>query len=166
MWQTIESLDADLIRSRRYGVIEIVEGHFTTLQFRPWPKIVSLVDILWFGKRYHAQTPGDQCWLYYNQPRRCPNFLALTYVLSTRNCTLATVRRGLEVLDNIARIKQTDAILCDAWNSRISDRLLARWGWEPHTNQRWHRNYIKRFYGQYPPASSATNDLAVAGAAR
>ena len=32
----------------------------------------------------------------------------------------------------IARLKGSDAILCDASNLRISDRLLARWGWTPH----------------------------------
>ena len=27
---------------------------------------------------------------------------------------------------------------------------MARLGWEPHKPQRWHRNYIRRFYGTYP----------------
>jgi len=57
------------------------------------------------------------------------------------------------VLDEIARIKRSDALLTDASNLRISDRLLARWGWVPHTSSRWHRHHIKRFYGNYPPAS-------------
>jgi hypothetical protein len=50
----------------------------------------------------------------------------------------------LEVLDEVARIKNCDAIVCDASYYRISDRLLARWGWQAHKPQRWHRNYIKR----------------------
>jgi hypothetical protein len=28
--------------------------------------------------------------------------------------------------------------------------MLARFGWEQHAASRWHRNYIKRFYGEYP----------------
>ena len=68
------------------------------------------------------------------------------------------------VLDQIARLKRTDALLCDIAGSRISDRLMSRFGWEPHKPQRWHRNYIKRFYGQYPaptaacPASTARDE--------
>ena len=105
-----------------------------------------------WGSRRHRERPGDRCLLYYNQPRRHPNFLALKYIVSHRDCTLATVQRRVDVLDEVARIKRSDAILCDVWNARISDRLLARWGWEPHSPSRWHRHYIKRFYGVYPAA--------------
>jgi hypothetical protein len=162
-------LNEDQIRQRRYGAIEMIDGQLAAIHFRRWPKTVSLLDVQWLGPRYHARTPGNRCIVYYNQPWRCPSFLALSYVLSTRNCTLATFHGGLEVLDQIARIKQSDAIVCDAWNSRISDRLLARWGWQPHAESRWHRNYIKRFYGQYPAAASAgmaASDLVAVGAGR
>ncbi len=100
------------------------------------------------------RTPGDRCWLYFNQPWRHSNFLALKYVLSLRDCTFATSRRAALTLDEVAHIKRSDAILCDAWNLRISERLLARWGWEAHKPSRWHRHYIKRFYGQYPAVRS------------
>jgi len=36
------------------------------------------------------------------------------------------------VLDEIARIKGADALLCEVANFRISDRLMTRWGWTPH----------------------------------
>ena len=61
-----------------------------------------------------------------------------------------TFRASLKVLDAIAALKQIDAIVCDAANARLSDRFMARQGWEPHKPQRWHRNYIRRFYGEYP----------------
>jgi hypothetical protein len=161
-----ETFDATEIRSHRYGVIEIVDGQLGGLHFRRWPKLVSLLDVMWLGPRYHARTPGNRCLVYYNQPRRFPSFLALSYLLSTRECTLASVQRGLVVLDEVARLKQSDALLCDAWNSRISERILARYGWKRHTNSRWHCNYIKRFYGVYPTkaitceaASIAATDL-------
>ncbi len=101
------------------------------------------------GQRYHQRARGDRLWLYYNQPRRHPKFLALKFVVSTRNTSWASMVRALEVLDEIAQIKQCDALLCDAANLRLTPRLLAREGWEPHTRSRWHRNYIKRFYGDY-----------------
>jgi len=150
--ETITDLtaSAESIRRRRYGVIETVDGDFGRLQFRPWPKIVALADLAWLLNCHRRPGTGNRCWLYFNQPVRHSNFLALKYVVSTRDCTLATFRKSLTVLDEIARIKGTDALLTDAASWRISERLLARWGWEPHCPSRWHRNYIKRFYGVYP----------------
>jgi hypothetical protein len=146
--------DVELLRRSRYGVIETRGGRPWAVHLRRWPKIVSVVEADWLGRRSHESKRGDRCLLYYNQPRSCPNFLALVFVVSRRDATLATFRRSLEMLDEVARVKGIDAILCDAWNLRISERLLARWGWDPHKPQRWHRNYIKRFYGEYPPAKT------------
>ena len=64
---------------------------------------------------------------------------------------MATLRLGLAVLDEIARLKQSDALLCQVSNWRISAELLGRAGWVRHCPSRWHRHYIKRFYGVYPP---------------
>jgi hypothetical protein len=140
---------ASLLRGR-YGVIEICHGRLAAIHLRRWPKVISALEIEWLGRRWHERRPGDRCWLYYNQPRRFANYLALKYIVSSRDCTFATFRRAGEVLDRVAQVKRSDAILCDVWNLRISDRLLARFGWEPHKPSRWHRHYIKRFYGVYP----------------
>ena len=142
--------DCEAVRRGRYGVIEIQGGRLAAIYLRAWPKIGSALEVEWFGHRTHSQRPGDRCWLYYNQPWRCPNFLAVVYAVSRRDCTLATIHRALDVLDEVARIKWTDSMVCDVWNARISDRLLVRRGWEPHKPERWHRNYIKRFYGTFP----------------
>lgn len=138
--------DADLLRARPYGVIEVVEGEFRQVRLRPFPKFVTPLDVIFHGQWYHRHWPGDRCLLYYNQPRAFRNFLALKYVVSTGDATLKTFRRAMTVLDEIARIKQSDALLCDLANWRLSDRLAERWGWKRHAPQRWHRNYIKRFY--------------------
>ena len=97
-----------------------------------------------FGNWFHRNVPGDRLWLYYNQPRRHSKYLALKYVVSSRNTGWGSMVRALEVLDEIAAIKHTDALLCDAANLRLTPRLLARKGWQPHAKSRWHRNYIKR----------------------
>jgi len=149
--------DGDSLRRGRYGVIEVVEGRLKAIHLRRFPKIISALEIETLGRRRHGRQPGDRCLVYYNQPRACPNYLALKYVVSHRDCTFATIHRAAEALDEVARIKQSDALLCDVWNARISDRLLRRWGWEPHKPQRWHRNYIKRFYGAYPPKRSTAS---------
>jgi hypothetical protein len=153
MFETVTDLDAqaDVVRARRYGVIEVVDGRLRRVRMRPWPKIVSIPAVLMLGESWHSWLSGNRLWVYYNQPLGYSNFLAVRYVISSRNCTYATARTAARVLDEIARIKGTDALLCDVAFSRISDRLLVRWGWCSHKPQRFHRNYIKRFYGVYPP---------------
>jgi hypothetical protein len=154
---------AETLRARRYGVIEVRGRRLVAVHLRPLPKLLSLPELLPLGPRYHRWGPADVCWVYYNQPRQFPNFLALKYLVSTRGTSAATCRVALEVLDVIARLKRTDALLCDVGNRRISDRLMARWGWEPHKPQRWHRNFIKRFYGDYPPVTLPLGELELVG---
>lgn len=152
LFETAVDLDRDagMLRRRRYGVIEAAEGTFRRVLLRPFPKLVSAAEVFLLGPWYHRHRCADRCLLFYNQPRRFPNFLAVTYVVSGRGTRFGTVRRALEALDRIAEIKGTDALLCDVANWRISRKMLARWGWQPHCPSRWHRHYIKRFYGVYP----------------
>jgi hypothetical protein len=156
LFETIGDLNAgqDRIAARRYGLIETIDGQLHAIHLRPWPKLMSLPELLPVGPRYHARGAADRCLLYYNQPWSMPSFLALRYVVSTEGTSYRTFRAALKALDAIAELKQTDAIVCDASNIRFSDRLMARLGWEPHKPQRWHRNYIRRFYGHYPAQAS------------
>jgi hypothetical protein len=156
LWQTVTSLDgaADVLRGRRYGRIDIADGRFRGIQLRPYAKLALGPEALLLGRWGHEHLPGDRLRLYYNQPWRFPNFLVLKYIASRAATSYASLLRALEVLDYLARLKRSDAILSDVANWRISDRLLARHGWEPHCPSRWHRHYIKRFYGQYPPAAA------------
>jgi 2-keto-3-deoxy-L-rhamnonate aldolase RhmA len=108
--------------------------------------------------------PGNRCWLYYNQPRRFPNYLAVMSIVSARDTTLATVRRVLQTLDEIAAIKGVDALLCDAANWRLSTAIMCRWGWEPHCPSYWHRHFIRRFPAEIPIADGkATPQQQLAG---
>lgn len=154
MFPQVAALDEDvaLLRRRRYGMIEVVDHRLARIVLRPWPRLVSLPEIHGWGRWQHQHQPGNRCRLFYNQPRGHSNFLALKYVHSTRDATLRTFRLSLRVLDEIARIKRTDAIVAEVANLRISARLLERWGWSPHLGHSARRHYIKRFYGQYPPA--------------
>lgn len=154
LFETVADLDQgqDLLGRRRYGVIEVVEGRLERITLRPFPKVVSVPGILLFGNWHHRHHASDRCLLYYNQPWRFPNYLAVPYVVSGRKTTLATICRVLKTLDRIAELKRSDALLCDVANWRLSSEVLARWGWESHCPSRWHRHYIKRFYGDYTPA--------------
>ncbi len=149
--ETITNLAAgrERLRTRRYGVIETRAGQLVAVYLRPWPKLLSLRELWPVGDRYHERGPADRCRLYYNQPRGSSNFLALKYVATTRGASYKTFLAALRTLDQIAQIKGTDALVCDAANSRLSDRFLARMGWQPHAPMRWRRNFIKRFYGKY-----------------
>lgn len=160
--ETIDDLvtGCERIRARRYGVIETANGEFRSLCLRSWPKLIAAPEFLPLGPRYHQRGEADRCLLYYNQPRRMPNFLALKYIVSTLGTSYQTFRAALKVLDAIAEMKRIDAIVCDAANVRLSDRLMARLGWEPHKPQRWHRNFIRRFYGVYPLHGLAAEVLA------
>jgi hypothetical protein len=145
-WRTGQSE----IACQRYGVIETVAGGLVALHFHPWPKLFAWPEFWPVGAEYHAPGKSDRCLLYYNQPRRHSQFLALRYMVSQWGTSYATIRAALVTLDRIAELKQSDALLCDAANRRLSERLMRRFGWEAHKPSRWHRNYIKRFYGQYP----------------
>jgi hypothetical protein len=155
-FQSVKNLDgdADVLREHRHGVIDVRNGRLSAIRLRPWPKLVSLAGVAW-GYLSHRHVPGDRMRLYYDQPRNCPNFLALKFALSARDTTLKTALLALRVLDEIAQIKQSDALLMDATNFRLSPQMLARFGWEAHAPSRWHRNYIKRFYGVYEKGSGS-----------
>src|SRR6476646_2662091 len=148
------------IRAHRYGVIETAGGQLLAIHLRPLPKLLAAPELLPLGPKYHQRGVADRCLLYYNQPRRMANFLALKYIVTTFGTSFRTFRAALVALDAIAEIKQIDAIVCDAANMRLSDRVMARLGWEPHKPQRWHRNFIRRFYGVYPSRGGETEMLA------
>jgi hypothetical protein len=138
-------------------MIEIAAGRLVGVHLRLWPKSPSVLGIWWHGRRRHQRAGGDRCRLYYEQPWGLASYLALKYVVSHRETTLQSLHGALQVLDEIARLKRTDAIVCEVTNQRISDRLLRRWGWERHLPESSRRHYIKRFYGTYlqPPLAHA-----------
>ena len=152
LFETVTDLaeGAETLLRRRFGVIEVADGDFQRVVLRPFPKIVSAPGIRLLGAWHHRHRRGDCLRLYFNQPRRFSNFLVLKYIESAGDTSMATLTRSLAILDEIARQKRSDALLCDAANWRITERLLGRWGWEPHCPSRFHRHFIKRFYGVYP----------------
>lgn len=139
----------DRLRRRRHGMIEVADGQLRRIVLRPLPKIVSVPGIRFLGGWRHRHQPGDSIRIYYDQPRRFPNFLAVKYAESSSGTSLGTLIRASAVLDEIARLKQSDALLCDVASGRITTKLLSRWGWVPHCPSWFHRHYIKRFYGVY-----------------
>jgi hypothetical protein len=164
LFETIHDLKAgaDRLRLRPYGVVVIEDEALWGIRLRPWPKWITGAEG-WFDSNLRQRAAGNRCWLFYNQPCRHRRFLALKYVVSSRAATFKTVRSSLVVLDEIARLKRTDAIVCEVRNLRISDRLLHRWGWESHLPSSRRRHFIKRFYGTYPEPQEAWSLMSPSG---
>ena len=145
-----ETTHLSQLQRRGHGVIEAAAGRVERVTRRRWPTTVvaaSLFAPTSFGKLRGAP---DRCRLYFNQPRSCPNYLTLKFVATTPGTSYATFRAALIGLDALAQLRGIDAIVCEAANPRISERLLARLGWERHHLRSRRRHYIKRFYGEYP----------------
>src|SRR5215471_18513041 len=92
--ETIDDLGSgcERIRARRYGVIETAGGEFRAVHLRPWPKVVAAPELFPLGPRYHGRGEADRCLLYYNQPSRMANFLALKYIVTTFGTSFRTFR--------------------------------------------------------------------------
>ncbi len=146
-WESITNIDSatEVVRCRRFGVVDSQRGALTAIHFRPLPKLASLPEA-WFDRfARNWRRKEDRCWVYFNEPRSCPGYLTLAYLLSSTGTSLATVQAALKALDEIAKIKRSDAIVCDASNLRLTDRMLARFGYEKHAPKLCGRHFIKRF---------------------
>ncbi len=137
-----------LLRAHGAGRIVTRNGRLQAIYGRWWPYSANLLQVHCDMSFRHL--PDDRCELYYHEPRSAAGFITLSYVRTGPRTSLATLYAATLVLDEIARIKHSNAIVCHVTNRRISDRLLNRWGWQAHC-QHWRgRHFIKRLYGQYP----------------
>lgn len=169
MFETVTDLDAQaaVVRRRRYGVLEVADERLARLRFRPWPKLFAIQEFVAWKQWRRRNRPGDRCWIYFNQPRQFPQFLAVKFWIATPEVRLATLHQALRLLDQVAAIKGCEALLCDAANVRLTDRLMARHGWVRHAPSRWHRNFIRRLYEppqamELPPELKAALQSALA----
>src|SRR5262245_56554056 len=94
LFETIRDFERarERICTRRYGIIETAGGELRAIYLRAWPKLIAAPELLPVGPKYHGNGDADRCLLYYNQPRRMPNFFALKYIVSTVGTTYRTFR--------------------------------------------------------------------------
>lgn len=137
-----------ILANRRAGKIVTCAGRLRCIQGRWWPYLGNHLDVLWDSSIRSMQS--DVCELYYHAPLACPRLLTLSYVRSGPKTSLSTFYAATLMLDEIARIKQTGAIVCNVTSGRLTDRLLRRWGWDEHCEGWTGRHFIKRLYGTYP----------------
>lgn len=79
-----------------------------------------------------------------------PAFLVVDFIRTGAGARYRTFVAAANVLDEIARLRGTLAIVAHVSNASISDRLLTRLGWERHLTQWPGRHWIKRFYESEP----------------
>lgn len=138
----------DALRERRAGRIVTCAGRLQAVYGRWWPYAGNLLQVQW--DILCPSTHEDRCELFYHVPSSAAGFVTLAYVHSGPRTSLATFYAATLVLDEIATLKQSNAIVCHVTNRRISDRLLMRWGWQAHCQHWKGRHFIKRLYGNYP----------------
>ena len=109
---------------------------------------VSVAEV-WLQAKF-GRRDDDCCWLDYHQPLGMPSFLTLDYIRTGTLASYKTLIGACQILDEIARIRSTAAVVAHVTNRNISDRLLLRNGWERHM-ERWKgRHWIRRYYDGYP----------------
>lgn len=141
----------------RAGRIVTSAGRLVRVE-RRWLAYKATRLRVWWDRR-RPQSGPQQCELFFHQPVGNPDFLVLGYVRSHPRESLASFYCATLVLDEIARMKRCHAVVAEVTNDRISDRLLARWGWEQHCLSWRGRHFIKRFYGVYPPIPGAWQEF-------
>jgi hypothetical protein len=144
-FESIASLDdEEVLRRHRYGIIETASGELAAIHFRPFPKWISIVEVVYQQYRFHRRRWENRCLIYYNAPRRCPGYLAAAYILTFAGTRYDTILRASATLDAVARIRRCEAIVCHVTNRRMSDRVLSRFGWEKQAIHPRRRHFIKR----------------------
>jgi hypothetical protein len=142
--------DWSRVKLRSSGVIVAQAGRFDELLLFWLPRHTTVWRV-WFDQRCR-RLPQDQCRIYYRQPFAAPTYLTLDYFVSGLKTSVQTVDAALRTLDRVAELKRSDAIVAQLKNSRLSSRLLKRYGWERHLGGETSQHIIRRFYGIYPSA--------------
>lgn len=126
----------------RYGVIEVRDGREYNIRRRWIPKIPNLCQA-WIDRKWR-RLPNTDLRIYYNLPLSSPGFLVLAYALSGRNGTLATLRMGLRVLDEVGKLHRVQAIVCHATEPKLTEKVMEYFGYVRHAPQLKGHHYIKR----------------------
>lgn len=146
MWirRSFSQLDSNenAISRIRCGRIVMREGRLERIEQHWLRSPVSVAQVWWQAK--FAALEGDVCCLDYHVPRGMSAFVTLDYVRSGDATRYATAIGAFQVLDEIARLRKSYAIVAHVSNSRITDRHLKRAGWERHLLDWPGRHFIRR----------------------
>ncbi|TWU35870.1 hypothetical protein [Novipirellula artificiosorum] len=143
---------ADQLRRWRCARIVMCGGRFVEIQHRLSAGNVSVAQVWWQAK--YGRMDDDVCWLDYHQPMGMSGFLTLDYIRSGYRSGYKSFLGAVELLNEVARIRGTSAIVAHVTNQSISDRLLERLGWQRHLENWSGRHWIRRFYDGYPKSTA------------
>jgi hypothetical protein len=138
----------DHLRRWRCGRIIVQDGKLIRVEHRLMCGSASMAQVWWQMK--YGRTDDDLVWLDYHQPIGMPAFLTLDYIRSGKRAGYRSFIAAIHLLNEIARIRGSQAIVAHVSNGKISDRLLERQGWQRHMPQWNGRHWIRRFYDGYP----------------
>lgn len=136
------------VRRWRYGRIVFEKGCFVRLEKRLMCGNISMAQVWWQAK--YGRSDDSICWIDYHQPLGTPTFLTLDSIRAGSKAGYRSLSGAVHLLHEIARIRNSHAIVAHVSNSKISDRFLSRMGWEQHLHQWSGRHWIRRFYQGYP----------------
>ncbi len=134
--------NTDRVRSWHYGELELSNGKLLGIYPRWWPRHGSQWEA--FQDSFIRTLASDHCRVYYAFPRSAPGFMSLLYARSGPNTQYKTILRAVEVVDEIAKLKNTKSIVCQAVGIRATERLMNRWGYVRHATVLGDNHYIKR----------------------
>ena len=126
-----------------HAMIESQSGVPGRIEGRWLPRWPSLMEV--YLDRSWKRLPDDCCRIYYNHPRSCPGFTIFAYACSGRRTSLATLRAGLTILEEIAILVGNRAIVCQSTNPRLGNRISKHFGYVTHVPHLKGQHYIKRF---------------------
>jgi hypothetical protein len=142
------------IKSWHYGEIELREGKLHRIYPRWWPRIGSAWESM--VDSYIRRLPEDHCRVYYAFPLRSPGFMSVLYAYSGPRTSYKTLLRGVTAVEEIARLRNVQAIVCQATNPRLNERLMSRLGYVRHAHSLGSNHYIKRLAS--PPSIPARSE--------
>lgn len=134
--------NSEKIRSWNYGELELSDGKLIGIYPRWWPRCGSQWEA--FQDSYFRTLPRDFCRAYYAFPRRAPGFMSVLYARSGPKTQYKTLYRAVVVMDEIARLRDAQAIVCQTISLRASERLMNRWGYVRHAQSLGSNHFIKR----------------------
>lgn len=134
--------NAERIRSCNYGELELFDGKLLGIYPRWWPRIASKWESL--RDSTIRSLPSDFCRAYYAFPKRTPGYMSVLYARSGPNTQYKTLYRAVVVVDEIAKLRDSHAIVCQMIHLRVSERLMNRWGYVRHASALGDNHYIKR----------------------
>jgi hypothetical protein len=138
----VETADAPEISSWRYGEIEIIDGRLSAVYGRWLPRITTQWHV--WQDSYNKTLSPDTCRFYYALPIGSPGYLSILYTHSGPKTRYCTFRAGILAIDRIAIAWRCKAIVCQASNERLSERMMNRWGYVRHAFSLGNNHYIKR----------------------